>query len=46
MFDAAVVGTFFLNLFNVPKGCNIGDWEGRCEMARERQAEGRINRNE
>jgi len=21
-----------LNLFDGPNGCNIGDWEGRCEM--------------
>jgi len=24
-------GDIFLNLFDGPKGCNIGDWEGRCE---------------
>jgi len=21
-----------MNSFDSPKGCNIGDWEGRCEM--------------
>jgi len=25
-------GDIFLNSFDGPNGCNIGDWEGRCEM--------------
>jgi len=31
----------FLNSFDGPNGCNIGDWEGRCEMrGRDKRREG------
>jgi len=34
-------GVIFLNSFDSPKGCNIGDWEGRCEMqGRDKHREG------